>query len=77
MLAVLPLVLALPPNVSLDTLPVVYYGSSWPNKTDAQIDMLSKQRVVILMQEDGDCWVKCCPHQLHPPQPVSNNVGKC
>ena len=28
---------ALPPNVSLATVPVGYYGASWVSKTDAQI----------------------------------------
>lgn len=53
---------ALPPNVSLATVPVGYYGASWVSKTDAQIDMLSKQRVVILMQDDGACHDRCCPN---------------
>ena len=50
------------PNKSLATLPVGYYGQSWVHKTDAQIDMLAKQRVVILMQDDGICHARCCPH---------------
>jgi len=27
---------------------------------------LSKQQIVVLMQEDGDCWVKCCPNATGP-----------
>lgn len=55
-------VLAAPPNISLDTVPIGYIGGAWPVKTDAQIDMLSKLRVVITMQRDGECWQKCCPN---------------
>lgn len=50
------------PNTSLATLPVGYYGSSWPVKDAAHIDLLSRLRFVVLMQQDGECWVKCCPH---------------
>ena len=51
-----------PPNVSLATLPIGYIGGSWPNKTDAQIDMLSKLRTITMMQQDGMCWQHCCPN---------------
>jgi len=57
-------------DTSLSTVPVGYYGSSWPVKTEKQIAMLSRQRLVILMQEDGECWERCCPH----PEPQK---GKC
>lgn len=67
---------AAPPNISLATLPVAYYGSSYPNKTQAVYEMLSKQRVVILMQQDGDlsnghCWEKCCPSKNW------DKIGRC
>ena len=55
-----------PPNSSLATLPVGYYGCSWPTKHAREIDFLSKMRFTILMQEDGECWKKCCPHQTGP-----------
>ena len=51
-----------PPNVSLATLPIGYIGGSWPVKTDAQIDMLSKLRTITMMQQDGMCWQHCCPN---------------
>lgn len=28
----------------------------------ASVEMLSRMRVVVLMQEEGPCWIKCCPH---------------
>ena len=67
---------ALPPNTSLAQLPVAYYGSSFPNKTSSVCEMLSKQRVVILVQQDGNiadghCWELCCPPGNWDP------VGRC
>jgi hypothetical protein len=68
--------LASAPNMSLATLPVGYYGSSYMNKTDLVYDMFSKMRFVILMQQDGDisaghCWVMCCPPGHWDP------IGRC
>ena len=48
------------PDANLDTLPVSYYGAAF-TRTEANIDMLSKMRVIVLMQQDGLCWLKCCP----------------
>jgi hypothetical protein len=67
---------AAPPNVSSATLPVGYYGSSYITKTAVVYDMLSRQRVVVLMQQDGDepaghCWLECCPEKDWDP------VGRC
>lgn len=50
------------PDVSLSTIPVSYYGAVW-ERDDANIDMLTKMRIVVLMQEDGECWLKCCPNK--------------
>ena len=65
-----------PPNVSLATLPVAYYGSSYIKKTPQVYDMFSRQRVVVLMQQDGDataghCWLECCPEKNWDP------IGRC
>lgn len=59
-----------PPDTSLRTIPVAYYGANW-NRSQANIEMLSKQRIVVLMQEDGDCWLKCCPDL------VTHGIGAC
>ena len=40
---------------------MVYYGSQW-NRSDENIEMLSKMAIVVLMQEEGPCWLKCCPN---------------
>lgn len=51
----------IPPDTSLATLPVAYYGANW-HRSDDNIEMLSKMQIVVLMQEDGPCWLKCCPN---------------
>ena len=38
-----------PPDTSLDTLPVSYYGANW-NRTQQNIDVLARFQMVILMQ---------------------------
>ena len=49
------------PNTSWATLPVGYYGAQ-PSRPEVNIDMLSKMRIISLMQEDGPAWETCCPH---------------
>lgn len=52
-----------PPDMSLSTLPVVYYGANW-NRSQQNIDVLARFQIVILMQEDGHCWATCCPDRF-------------
>ena len=54
-----------PPDTSLSTIPVAYYGANW-NRTQTNIDGLAKFQMVTLMQEDGHCWATCCPHASDP-----------
>ena len=49
------------PNTSLATLPVGYYGAL-PARPAVNIDMLSKMRIISLMQEEGPAWPTCCPN---------------
>merc|ERR1719329_62111 len=51
----------LPPDISLATFPVAYYGANW-NRTDENMEALSKISIVMLLQKDGPCWLNCCPH---------------
>lgn len=51
---------SLAPDTSMRHLPVAYYGANW-NRSDENIETLSKLQIVVLMQEDGPCWRKCCP----------------
>ena len=41
-----------PPDTSLSTIPVAYYGANW-NRTQTNIDGLAKFQMVTLMREDG------------------------
>ena len=60
------LTFAAPPNTSFATLPVFYYGADVGSvRTDANIAMLSRMRLVALLQQDGPCWAKCCPQGPH------------
>ena len=52
-----------PPDVSLSTLPTVYYGANW-NRSQINLDVLARFEIVILMQEDGHCWATCCPDRF-------------
>ena len=54
-----------PPDTSLSTIPVAYYGANW-NRTQANLDALAKFKMVTLMQEDGHCWATCCPDGMAP-----------
>jgi hypothetical protein len=63
-------IVAGPPDTSLRTIPVAYYGANW-NRSQVNLEMLSKQRIVVLMQEDGGCWLKCCPDV------VTHGIGAC
>ena len=49
------------PDVSLETFPLAYYGANW-NRSAENLELLSRVQIVILMQEDGPCWHKCCPN---------------
>jgi hypothetical protein len=52
-----------PPDCSLATLPVAYYGANW-NRSETNIEALARFQMVILMQEDGHCWATCCPDRM-------------
>ena len=52
------------PNTSWATLPIGYYGAL-PARPPVNIDMLSKMRIIALMQEDGPAWGTCCPHWMN------------
>lgn len=52
-----------PPDTSLDTLPVAYYGANW-DRSAVNIATLARFQLVVLMQEDGHCWATCCPDRM-------------
>jgi hypothetical protein len=47
-------------DTSLATFPAAAYGARWGTRTDAAIANMSKMAMVVLMQEDGACWGRCC-----------------
>ena len=51
----------LPLDTSLRTLPVGFYGSHWGPRSEDLMENMSKMTLLILMQNDGDCFLRCCP----------------
>ena len=66
--------LAKAPDTSLDTVPVMYYGANW-NRSQLNIDILARMQMVVLMQEDGHCWTKCCPKRFGAGSQCGWDVG--
>ena len=58
-LCVLPSALAVAPNVSLATLPVVYFGGINATRPQANLEMLSRMRAVGIEKWEGPCWSDC------------------
>ena len=52
-----------PPDTSLDVFPAAAYGARWGQRSAAMIANMSKLAMVVLMQEDGECWTRCCTAQ--------------
>jgi len=48
-----------PPNTSLDTLPVVYFGGVNASRPQNNLEMLSKMRAVGIEKWEGPCWSDC------------------
>ena len=59
-----------PLDKTLATLPVAAYGARWGHRSDEAIANMSRMSMVVLMQEDGECWTRCCPH-------VTSSQGQC
>ena len=49
-----------PPDTSLAVFPAAAYGARWGHRSAAAIENMSRLAMVVLMQEDGDCWTRCC-----------------
>ena len=48
---------------TLATFPAAAYGARWGQRSAAVISNMSRMSMVVLMQEDGDCWTRCCKGQ--------------
>jgi hypothetical protein len=57
-------------DTTLSTFPVAAYGARWGHRSDEVIANMSRMSMVVLMQEDGECWTRCCPH-------VTSVHGQC
>lgn len=48
-----------PINISLATLPVVYFGGNSAHRGEDNIAMLAKMRAVMIEKWEGPCWDAC------------------
>ena len=48
-----------PPNGSLTTVPVGYFGGNYAHRGEKNIEMLAKMRIVMLEKWEGACWNDC------------------
>jgi hypothetical protein len=51
------------PNTSLATVPVGYFGGNCKPRPEANLEMLSKMRVVCIEKWEGPCWNQCLTNQ--------------
>lgn len=47
------------PNLSLDTLPIAYFGGNAKLRGEANLEMLAKMRMVMIEKWEGHCWTDC------------------
>ena len=67
-----------PINTSLATLPVGYFGGSKDSiRGPANLDMLSRMRVITIEKWEGPCWNECLANSSHnPPIPCESSCGE-
>lgn len=51
------------PDTSFDTIPVGYFGGNEEARPEANLDMLSKMRIVVVEKWEGKCWNECLANQ--------------
>ena len=66
-----------PPDTSLDTLPVGYFGGvNCKERSQENIDMLAKMRVIVIEKWEGPCWYECYANlTMNPPVPCQPSCG--
>lgn len=47
------------PDLSLETVPVGYFGGNAAHRGEANIEMLAKMRLVMIEKWEGNCWQDC------------------
>ena len=65
------------PDLSLDTVPIGYFGGNAAHREQPNIDMLAKCRLVMLEKWEGHCWQDCLAQGpgSGPCQPSCNAEG--
>ena len=56
-----------PPNTSLATIPVAYFGGTTKPRPQANLEMLSKMRLVMVEKWEGHCWADCLANSTAVP----------
>lgn len=66
-----------PADTSLDTLPVGYFGGvNCKQRSQGNIEMLAKMRVIIIEKWEGPCWYECYANLTKsPPVPCRPSCG--
>ena len=66
-----------PPDTSLDTIPVGYFGGvNCKERSQGNIDMLAKMRVIVIEKWEGPCWYECYSNLTkNPPIPCEPSCG--
>eukprot|EP01052_Picozoa_sp_SAG31_P007693 SAG31_NODE_371_length_16628_cov_3.741943_1_plen_391_part_00 len=63
-----------PPNTSLATIPVAYFGGTTERRPPANLVMLSKMRIVMIEKWEGHCWADCLANAtVSPPLSCDTN----
>lgn len=66
-----------PPDTSLETLPVGYFGGvNCKQRSQESIQMLAKMRVIVIEKWEGPCWYECYANlTMNPPVPCQSSCG--
>ena len=56
----------IPVNTSLATVPCAYFGGNAATRGAANINMLSKMRLVMIEKWEGPCWQTCLANMSSP-----------
>lgn len=66
-----------PPDTSLDTIPVGYFGGvNCKERSQENIEMLAKMRVIVIEKWEGPCWYECYANLTqNPPVPCQPSCG--
>ena len=67
----------MPPDTSLDTIPVGYFGGvNCKLRSEENIAMLAKMRVIVIEKWEGPCWYECYSNlTMNPPVPCQPSCG--